>query len=102
LAPSRSSGSPVHESVKGFDFVAVDVQRVHFQCGQVVTETECEVSDRGDRVGDSIEVGGRASAGTLQDYGLYAFEWGDRIRILGGFDRAGQVTPPVCSRTRSL
>jgi surfactin synthase thioesterase subunit len=36
------------------------------------------------------------------DMWLYAFEWGERIRILGGFARAGQVTPPVCSRTRSL
>ena len=25
--------------------------------------------------------------------GLYAFEWGELVRILGGFGRGGQVTP---------
>jgi hypothetical protein len=27
--------------------------------------------------------------------GLYAFEWGELVRILGGFGRDGQVTPPA-------
>ncbi len=27
--------------------------------------------------------------------GLYAFEWGELVRILGGFGREGQVTPPA-------
>jgi len=26
---------------------------------------------------------------------LYAFEWGELVRILGGFGRDGQVTPPA-------
>jgi hypothetical protein len=29
------------------------------------------------------------------DIGLYAFEWGELVRILGGFGRDGQVTPPA-------
>jgi len=43
----------------------------------------------------------------LQDYlanedsRLYAFEWGEVDRILGGFGRDGQVTPPAWSNTRS-
>jgi hypothetical protein len=28
-------------------------------------------------------------------YRLYAFEWGELVRILGGFGRDGQVTPPA-------
>jgi len=32
---------------------------------------------------------------------LYAFEWGEVDRILGGFGRDGQVTPPAWSNTRS-
>ncbi len=27
--------------------------------------------------------------------GLYAIEWGEFVRILGGFGRDGQVTPPA-------
>jgi hypothetical protein len=27
--------------------------------------------------------------------GPYAFEWGELVRILGGFGRDGQVTPPA-------
>ena len=34
-------------------------------------------------------------------FGLYAFEWGARVRIRGGAGRFGQVTPPVWSSTRS-
>ncbi len=47
------------------------------------------------------QVGHRHSATTAL-YRVYAFEWGDLLRILGGRGRLGQVTPPACSRTRSL
>jgi class 3 adenylate cyclase len=33
---------------------------------------------------------------------LYALEWGDRLRILGGDGRSGTVIPPVWRSTRSL
>jgi hypothetical protein len=33
--------------------------------------------------------------------GLYAFEWGARVRMRGGVGRFGQVMPPVWSSTRS-
>jgi hypothetical protein len=32
---------------------------------------------------------------------LYAFEWGARVLMRGGFGRAGQVMPPVWRSTRS-
>ena len=32
---------------------------------------------------------------------LYASEWGGRVLMRGGWGRAGQVTPPAWSRTRS-
>ena len=31
----------------------------------------------------------------------YAFEWGERVLILGGEGRLGQVTPPAWRSTRS-
>jgi hypothetical protein len=31
----------------------------------------------------------------IDDMRLYAFEWGELVRILGGFGRDGQVTPPA-------
>jgi hypothetical protein len=31
----------------------------------------------------------------LEEFRLYAFEWGQLVRILGGFGRDGQVTPPA-------
>jgi len=33
---------------------------------------------------------------------FYAFEWGERVRILGGDGRLGHVTPPAWSSTRNL
>ena len=41
-------------------------------------------------------------SGAVAPIRVYAFEWGDLLRILGGWGRLGQVTPPACSRTRSL
>ena len=32
---------------------------------------------------------------------LYAFEWGERVRMRGGVGRLGQVMPPVWRSTRS-
>ena len=31
---------------------------------------------------------------------VYAFNWGERVLILGGDGRCGQVTPPAWSSTR--
>ena len=31
---------------------------------------------------------------------LYAFEWGELVRILGGFGRDGQMTPPAWRSAR--
>jgi hypothetical protein len=31
----------------------------------------------------------------LSDIGRYALKWGERLRILGGDGRLGQVTPPA-------
>jgi hypothetical protein len=42
----------------------------------------------------------RWKAGTDRCW-LYAFKWGERVRILGGDGRLGQVTPPAWSNTRS-
>jgi short-subunit dehydrogenase len=41
----------------------------------------------------------QVSAGTAF-YRLYANEWGERVRILGGRGRLGQVTPPAWRSTR--
>ena len=33
---------------------------------------------------------------------LYAFDWGECIRMRGGRGRLGQLTPPAWKSTRSL
>jgi hypothetical protein len=43
----------------------------------------------------SLEYLGHEDCARKPVKGLYAFEWGELVRILGGFGRDGQVTPPV-------
>jgi hypothetical protein len=40
-------------------------------------------------------------ATSQQQKGLYAFNWGERVRIRGGEGRRCQVTPPAWRSTRS-
>jgi hypothetical protein len=40
------------------------------------------------------------TVGDSYDNGLYALDWGDRVRIFGGAGRCGHVTPPAWRSTR--
>jgi hypothetical protein len=60
----------------------------------IVVEGEEEVDD--DRLPDLTKP--RSGSGVCW---LYAFNWGERVLILRGDGRCGQVTPPAWSSTRS-
>ena len=47
------------------------------------------------RLNSTIPCSRAYDLGELWTKWLYAFEWGELVRILGGFGRDGQVTPPV-------